>query len=148
MAGSQHVTITARYEPRVSYETSLRSIAPELRDSELDLVEDHVDDRMPFRTWAGSVDGRTFDRFARPWALPREEQDGGTSMFDDCDDQVRVEPDARLAAGVWKDGLMHSGRAAPTRPSSIAYHTRSDRVLSRSFCWICAQCVSTVRTDK
>lgn len=74
MAGLQHISITVRYEPRVSYGTSLAWIAPELGDAGLALVDDHLDDPMPSRTWAGSVDRRTFERFAKSWGLPRENE--------------------------------------------------------------------------
>ena len=86
MAGLQHITITARYEPRVSYGTSLSWIAPELRDAGLALIDDHLNDPMPSRTWAGSVDGRTFERFAKSWGLPRENAVGSASKGDDGED--------------------------------------------------------------
>jgi hypothetical protein len=91
MAGLQHITITARYEPRVSYGTSLSWIAPELRDAGLALIDDHLDDPMPSRTWAGSVDGRTFDRFAKSWGLPRENAVGGASKGDGGEDTAAYE---------------------------------------------------------
>ena len=91
MAGLQHITITARYEPRVSYGTSLSWIAPELTDAGLALIDDHLDDPMPSRTWAGSVDGRTFERFAKSWRLPRENAVGSTSKGDDGEDTAAYE---------------------------------------------------------
>jgi hypothetical protein len=78
MVGSQYIAITVRYEPGASYGTSLAWIAPELRAARLALIEDHLDDPMPSRTWAGSVDGRTLEPFAKSWALPRE-NDGGSA---------------------------------------------------------------------
>ena len=101
MAGLQHISITARYEPRVSHGTSLAWIAPELRHAGLALIDDHLDDPMPSRTWAGSVDERTFERFAKSWRLPREDQLGSTSQ----DDGEHVVPYARTYDGMnWEVG--------------------------------------------
>lgn len=86
MVGMQHIAITVRYEPRVSHGTSLAWIAPELRDARLALIHDHLNDPMPSRTWAGPVDGRTFERFAKSWGLRRENEGGSASELDDGKD--------------------------------------------------------------
>jgi hypothetical protein len=83
MVGSQHIVITVRYEPGASYGTSLSWIAPELRTAPLALIEDHLDDSMPYRTWAGSVGGRTLERFAKSWAIPREIASGNATARED-----------------------------------------------------------------
>ena len=46
---------------------------------------------MPSRTWAGSVDGRTFERFAKSWGLPRENAVGSASNGDDGEDTAAYE---------------------------------------------------------
>lgn len=76
---SRHVTIRVRYEPRLDYGRSLAWLAPELDGAGLSLTEDHLGDRAPSRTWAGYVDGRTYERFARAWRLPSEQRDCGAS---------------------------------------------------------------------
>jgi hypothetical protein len=91
MTGSQHIAITVRYEPRTSYGTSLAWIAPELRDAGLALIEDHLGDPMPSRTWAGSLDGRTFERFSKSWRLPRNNEHGSATKLDDGNDSGSYE---------------------------------------------------------
>lgn len=88
MVGLQHITITVRYEPRVSHGTSLSWIAPELRGARLALVHDHLHDPMPSRTWAGVVDERTCARFAKPWGLRRGNGGGSASELDDGADSA------------------------------------------------------------
>jgi hypothetical protein len=38
---------------------------------------------MPYRTWAGAVDERTFARFAESWGLRRGNDAGSASKLDD-----------------------------------------------------------------
>jgi len=83
MIGEQHIAITVRYEPRVSHGTSLSWIAPELKGARLALIDDHLNDPMPSRTWAGLVNERTFARFAESWGLRRGNDGGSTSELDD-----------------------------------------------------------------
>lgn len=78
MPESRHVTITVRYEPQLDYGRSLAWLAPELSGAGLALTEDHLDDRAPSRTWAGYVDGATYERFARAWRLPAKPRDPGS----------------------------------------------------------------------
>lgn len=102
MGGLQHIVITVRYEPQVRYGTSLTWIAPELRDAGLHLVEDHLDDPRRSRTWAGSVDGPTFERFAKSWRLPRQNENVTASAFGDSNGTAS---DARTYDGMnWEDG--------------------------------------------
>jgi hypothetical protein len=75
MAHFRHISITVRREPDARCGTSLAWIAPELRHAGLRLVEDHLDDGRPTRTWAGAVDEGTFRRFARAWRLPRDDEE-------------------------------------------------------------------------
>jgi len=88
MVGLQHITITARYEPGVRQGVSLEWIAPELDDAGLALTEDQLDAPMPSRTWVGSVDGRTFERFAKSWGLPPQNKGQSASALDDGKDIV------------------------------------------------------------
>jgi len=88
MVGLQHITITARYEPGVRQGVSLEWIAPELDDAGLALTEDQLDAPMPSRTWVGSVDGRTFERFAESWGLPLKIKGQSASALDDGKDIV------------------------------------------------------------
>jgi hypothetical protein len=57
---------------RPAYERSLERVATELRDAGLTIVEDHAHELQPSRTWAGTVDGITFDHFADAWHLDRK----------------------------------------------------------------------------
>jgi hypothetical protein len=75
MAPSPYISITVRYEPGPQCGTSLGWIAPELRQAGLRLVEDHLDNQRPTRTWSGSVDEGTFRRFAAGWLLSREDEE-------------------------------------------------------------------------
>jgi hypothetical protein len=36
------------------------------------MTEDHLVGPTPSRTWAGLVDGPTYERFARAWRLPKD----------------------------------------------------------------------------
>ena len=36
------------------------------------MTEDHLDDPKPSRTWAGLVDGPTYEQFATAWRLPTD----------------------------------------------------------------------------
>jgi hypothetical protein len=73
MVNPRHITITVRYERRPRRDgRSLQWIAPELKDSALTITEDQLDGPTPSRTWAGLVDGPTYDRFAEAWRLPKD----------------------------------------------------------------------------
>lgn len=63
------VVITVQYERSPDDGLSLGSIAPELMDAGLSLIDDRVDDAVASRTWAGLVEGPAFDRFAESWRL-------------------------------------------------------------------------------
>lgn len=82
MVGWQHIVVTVRYEPHVGYATSLTWIAPELRNAGLTLIDDHLEDPVPSRTWAGRIDGRTFGRFAKSWGLPQLSQRARSKLED------------------------------------------------------------------
>jgi hypothetical protein len=71
MAYDRYVTITVAYDSHPSYGRSLEWIAPELSDAGLTLIEDHISEPRPWRTWAGAVDELTFKRFADDWHLDR-----------------------------------------------------------------------------
>ena len=70
MVNPRYITITVRYDRQPRYGRSLQWIAPELKDSALTMTEDQLDDPIPSRTWAGLVDGPTYERFAEAWRLP------------------------------------------------------------------------------
>jgi hypothetical protein len=91
MVGSQRIAITVRYEPPASYGTSLAWIAPELREAGMALIEDRLAGPIPSRTWAGSVDERTFKAFAKSWALPRQNEGGSAATADDSNDSAGFE---------------------------------------------------------
>jgi hypothetical protein len=69
MTGDHYVVIRVVYDGHPIYGRSLEWIAPELSDAGLTMTEDHVDEPSPWRTWAGVVEGRTFERFADAWQL-------------------------------------------------------------------------------
>jgi hypothetical protein len=66
------VVISVAYDRHAGYDASLEWIAPELKDAGLSLIEDHTDGPSPSRTWAGTADGPTFERFADAWQLDDE----------------------------------------------------------------------------
>jgi len=134
MVGLQPITITVRYEPGVRQGLSLAWIAPELEDAGLALTQEQLDAPMPSRTWVGSVDGRTFERFAESWVLPPKNKGQSASALDDGKDIVSY---ARTYDGMnWEvDGKSpiisvsvhferpiwgHSRRRAPPRHAEVA----------------------------
>jgi hypothetical protein len=72
MVDPRYITITVQYDRRPRYGRSLQWIAPELQDSALTIIEDQLDGPTPSRTWAGLVDGPTYERFAEAWRLPKD----------------------------------------------------------------------------
>ena len=70
MLDPRYITITVQYDRDPTYGRSLGAIAPELKNSTLTMTDDHIAGPRPSRTWAGMVDGPTFERFARAWRLP------------------------------------------------------------------------------
>jgi hypothetical protein len=69
MTDDRYIVIRVAYDRHPGYGRSLEWIAPELRDAGLTMTEDHNDEPRPSRTWAGIVDGPTFERFADAWQL-------------------------------------------------------------------------------
>ena len=72
MVDPRYITITVQYDRQPIYGRSLEWIAPELKDSALTMTEDQLDDPTPSRTWAGLMDGPTYERFAKAWRLPKD----------------------------------------------------------------------------
>ena len=72
MVDPRYITITVQYDRQPKYGRSLGWIAPELKDSALTMTEDQLDDPTPSRTWAGLVDGPTYEQFANAWRLPKD----------------------------------------------------------------------------
>jgi hypothetical protein len=72
MVDSRYISITVRYDQRPRYGRSLQWIAPELKDSALTITEDQLDGSTASRTWAGLVDGPTYERLAEAWRLPND----------------------------------------------------------------------------
>jgi len=66
------IVLTVAYERDAGRDRSLASIAPELKDPRLSLIEDNHHGWNPSCQWAGLVDGPTFDRFADAWHLHHE----------------------------------------------------------------------------
>ena len=128
MVGMQHITITVRYEPRADHGTSLASIAPELSDARLALIHDHLNDPMPSRTWAGSVDERTFERFAESWRLPRDNEPGSAANVDDGENMAAY---ARTYDGMnWEVGgespiISVSVQVGPDAGLGVSTETRA-----------------------
>ena len=81
MTGDHHIVIRVEYDGHPSYGRSLAWIAPELRDAGLTMIEDHNDERSPSRTWAGIVDGPTFERFAVAWRLDATPHERTSSLM-------------------------------------------------------------------
>lgn len=69
MTDDRYIVIKVEYDCHSGYGRFLEWIAPELRDAGLTMTEDHNDEPRPSRTWAGIVDGPTFERFADAWRL-------------------------------------------------------------------------------
>jgi hypothetical protein len=84
MRGPRFIVISAQYERQPGYGRSLGWIAPELEHAGLIMLEDRMDDVRPSRTWAGIVDGFTFERFAKAWHLHDEtaEQSSSSAIQD------------------------------------------------------------------
>jgi hypothetical protein len=68
----RYITITVLYDRQPKYGRSLQWIAPELKDSALTMTEDQLEDPTPSRTWAGLVDGPTYERLAEAWRVPKD----------------------------------------------------------------------------
>jgi hypothetical protein len=68
MADDRYIIISVAYEPGTRHVQSLRRIAPELKDADLTLIDEHTRP-CPSRTWAGIVDGTTFAHLADAWHL-------------------------------------------------------------------------------
>jgi hypothetical protein len=68
----RYITITVRYDREPRYGRSLEWLAPELKDSELTMTDDQLGDPTPSRTWAGLVDGPTYEHFAQAWRLAKD----------------------------------------------------------------------------
>ena len=84
MVDPRYVTITVHYDGRPSNASSLEWIAPDLKDSALAMTEDHLGNPTPTRTWAGLVDGHTYEQFAEAWRLPKDTDE--TSSGRDAED--------------------------------------------------------------
>ncbi len=78
MTDERYIVIKVAYDRYPSYGRSLAWVAPELREAGLSMVENHSLAPSPSRTWAGSVDGPTFERFADAWHL-----DASSSVTDE-----------------------------------------------------------------
>ena len=102
MVNSRYITITVRYDRQPRYGRALQWIAPELKDSALTMTEDQLDDPTPSRTWAGLVDGPTYERFAEAWRL-RKDTDETTSQTAG-DDRELVTQSYTLDGMNWQAG--------------------------------------------
>lgn len=101
MVNARYITITVHYDGEPRYGRSLQWIAPELGNSALAMTEDHIAGPQPSRTWAGLVDGPTFERFAKAWQLPVEIGSTKSAATDDLD---RVAPTYTLDGMNWEVG--------------------------------------------
>jgi hypothetical protein len=75
MLGPRHIIVTVQYDQQPSYGRSLEWIAPELKGARMTMTEDHTGDPQASRTWEGTLDASTFERFARAWRLPEGSSD-------------------------------------------------------------------------
>ena len=78
MVDPRYIIITVQYDREPIYGRSLQWIAPELKDSALTMIEDHLGDPTPSRTWAGLLDGPTYEQFAKAWRLPKDADETNT----------------------------------------------------------------------
>jgi hypothetical protein len=69
LVGDCYVVIRVAYDRHPRSGRSLEWIAPELREAGLTMTEERTDEPACSRTWAGIVDGATFERFADAWRL-------------------------------------------------------------------------------
>jgi hypothetical protein len=90
MVDPRYITITVQYDGVPKYGRSLGWIAPELKNSTLTMTDDHIAGPRPSRTWAGMVDGPTFERFARAWRLPGQITSTTPPVTDDPDRAPRT----------------------------------------------------------
>ena len=102
MVNPRYITITVRYDRQPRYGRSLQWIAPELKDSALTMTEDQLDDPTPSRTWAGLVDGPTYERFAEAWRLPKDTDE--TTSQTAGDDRELVTHSYTLDGMNWEAG--------------------------------------------
>jgi len=96
MLDTRYITITVYYDREPRYGRSLGWVAPELKDSALTITDERIAGGRTSRTWAGAVDGPTFERFARAWRLPG--RIGSTTS------PVTADPD-RAACSYTLDGM-------------------------------------------
>jgi hypothetical protein len=76
MADERYIIISVAYEPGTRGVRSLRWIAPQLKDADLTLIDKHTRPH-PSRTWAGTVDGPTFEHLADAWHLNDQPTNNG-----------------------------------------------------------------------
>lgn len=69
MFHDRYITIRVAYDSHPGCGRSLKWVAPELSGADLALIEDHINDPHPSRTWAGKVDDATFKRLAQAWHI-------------------------------------------------------------------------------
>ncbi len=72
MPDPPHITLTVSFDSHTRSERTLRWLAPELDHAGLAMTDDHVDGRVRYRTWAGTVDEVTVRQFAKAWKLADE----------------------------------------------------------------------------
>jgi hypothetical protein len=77
MVDPRYITITVRYDREPKSGRSLERIAPELKGAALRMTEDHLGDPTPSRTWAGLVDGPTYEQLVNAWRLPTDADEAG-----------------------------------------------------------------------
>ena len=131
MAEMQHIAITVRYEPGVDHGTSLSSIAPELRHARLALIDDHLNDPMPSRTWAGPVEAPTFELFANSWGLAPKGAGGSAAEPGDGEDETSYErtyDGMNWEVGGWSPIISVSVQVGPgPRPGRRVRHPSAGR---------------------
>ena len=132
MTEDRFVILTVAYDRRAGGGPSLESIAPELKDASLSLIEDNHHGWNPSRKWAGLVDGPTFDRFADAWHLPDENDEPASGNADGHPtthaytlDGMNWETDGQspiifATVEVWAAGNGQEARTEAHHPLSVA----------------------------
>jgi hypothetical protein len=121
MVDDRYIMIEVAYGPQLDYGRSLAWVASELEDAGLTLTSDRTTEPRPSRTWAGIVDGATFERFADAYRLDRKTQEPTFSLL--------TRPERLLARTYSLDGMnWEAGGESP-----IVYVSVSVSLLPRVY---------------
>jgi hypothetical protein len=126
MPEPRYITLRVSFDSHTNSERTLRWIAPELARAGLAMTDDHMEGRVRYRTWAGSVDEATVRQLMEAWRLT--DPIGGSGGENDDDrqpasraytlDGMNWETDGRSPV-VWASVEIGRGAAA-TADAGIA----------------------------